>query len=196
MSANKNPEVINPSVHELIKKRWSPRAFKSEMISDHELFSMLEAARWAASSMNEQPWRFIYARKGEAAHDQIVSALMDGNKSWAKDAPVLIATVIKTTLTRNNNPNGAAAHDLGLAIGNLSLQATSLGIGVHQMGGFHRDIIREQFDLPEYYAPVTVLALGYFGDADQLPEGLRERELAVRTRKPLEEIAFNGTFKQ
>ncbi len=196
MSANKNPKVINPSVHELIKKRWSPRAFKSEMISDHELFSMLEAARWAASSMNEQPWRFIYARKGEAAHDQIVSALMDGNKSWAKDAPVLIATVIKTTLTRNNNPNGAAAHDLGLAIGNLSLQATSLGIGVHQMGGFHRDIIREQFDLPEDYAPVTVLALGYFGDADQLPEGLRERELAVRTRKPLEEIAFNGTFKQ
>ncbi|MFT6867550.1 MAG: nitroreductase [Cyclobacteriaceae bacterium] len=182
-------------VHELIAHRWSPRAFKTDMIPDEELFSLFEAARWAASSMNEQPWRFIYARKGEGAYDKIVASLMDGNKPWAKEASVLIATVVKTTFARNNNPNGSAIHDLGLAVGNMSLQATSLGIGVHQIGGFHRDMIREQFDLPTDYAPVTVLALGYFGDADQLPDGLRERERAIRTRKPLEEIAFHGTFK-
>lgn len=180
-------------VNDLITNRWSPRAFKDEAIPDESLFTLLEAASWAASSMNEQPWRFIYARKGEEAFGKIASALMDGNK-WATEAPVLIATVIKKTFVRNGKPNSSAKHDLGLAIGNLSIQATDLGIGLHQMGGFTPNLISEQFELTDDFEPITIIALGYFGNPENLSDQLKERELAERTRKSLSEIAFHGTF--
>ncbi len=177
-----------------IKNRWSPRAFSDQEVTQDDINILMEAARWAASSMNEQPWRFIYAFKGEEAFDKIASSLMPGNVTWASKAPVLIATVIKTTLDRNGRNNGAAAHDLGLAVGNLSIQATSMGIGLHQMGGFDALVITEQFNLSEEYKPISVIASGYYGDADQLDEGLRARELAPRSRKSLDEIAFHGNF--
>ncbi|MFT4833769.1 MAG: nitroreductase [Marinoscillum sp.] len=177
-----------------IKNRWSPRAFSDQEVTQDDLTTLLEAARWAASSMNEQPWRFIYAFKGEEAYDKIASSLMPGNVTWASEAPVLIATVVKTTFDRNGRTNASAAHDLGLAVGNLSIQATTMGIGLHQMGGFDSSIIAEQFNLSEEYKPISVIAAGYFGEANQLEEPLRSRELAPRNRKNLSEIAFHGKF--
>lgn len=182
------------TINELIAQRWSPRSFKETPISDNEIGSLFEAARWAASSMNEQPWRFIYAKKGEEAFDKIAKGLMDGN-AWANQAPLLIATVIKTTMTKNGKPNASAKHDLGLAVGNLSIQATALGLSLHQMGGIYPEVIEEEFDLGEDYKVITLIALGHAGEADQLESPLKERELAERSRKPLNEIAFHGTFK-
>lgn len=180
-------------INNLISERWSPRSFKDQEVTDQEIGSLFEAARWAASSMNEQPWRFIYAKKGEEAFDKITKALMDGN-AWAAQAPLLIATVIRTTMTRNGKPNGSALHDLGLAVGNLSIQATELELSLHQMGGIYPEVIEEEFNLGDDYKAVTLIALGHAGEADQLESPLKERELAERNRKPLNEIAFHGRF--
>ncbi|MFH6982607.1 nitroreductase family protein [Marinoscillum luteum] len=179
-----------------IKDRWSPRAFAPEPIDTKTLNTLFEAMRWASSSMNEQPWRVIYAHKGEEAHKKIVDALMPGNQIWAEQAPVLMVNLVKKTYTRNGAPNKSAHHDLGLAIGNLALQATAEGIGLHQMGGFHKTQLEELFDLPEDYEAVTVIALGYFGDPDQLPEALRNRELEERNRMPIDEFVHHGQFSR
>lgn len=182
------------NVLDLIKQRWSPRAFDSKPIDQHILNTLFEAMRWAASAMNEQPWRAIYAHKGEAAHDKIVEALMEGNQPWARNAPVLMVTLVKKTFNKNGAINSSAHHDLGLAIGNLSIQATQEGISLHQMGGVFHNKLQELFEIPEDYESVTVIALGYLGNPDSLPEALKARELAKRTRKPIEEFAFKGTF--
>lgn len=182
-------------VLDLIKLRWSPRAFDSKPIDEATLSTLFEAMRWAPSAMNEQPWRIIYARKGEDAHQKMVETLMPGNQPWAVNAPVLLITLVKKTHSMTGAVNGAARHDLGLAIGNLSIQATHEGISLHQMGGVHLDKLREAFDIPEDYDPVTVIALGYLGDPETLPEDLKARELAKRTRKPIEEFVFHGHFK-
>ncbi len=180
-------------IHELIAERWSPRAFAQKYIPQEEINSLFEAARWAPSSMNEQPWRFIYAKKGEVGFDKILDSLMDGNTPWAKDAPVLMVTLIKKTFARNGKSNGSASHDLGLAMGNLSIQATELGIALHQMGGFYPDKIKEAFDLPEDVEPKTVVALGYYGEPDQLNDELKienspsEKEMRL-TLSPSEEL--------
>ncbi len=181
-------------VHDLIIKRWSPRAFDPKAITDEELNQLFEAMRWAPSSMNAQPWRMLYARKGEDAFDKIHESLMEGNKSWAINAPVLMLAMIKKTLN-DGSPNASARHDLGLAMGNLLVQATSMGIGVHQMGGFSKEKASELFQLPEDYAPNTVVALGYFGNPDSLPDRLRERELNPRSRNKVEEFVFHGSVK-
>jgi nitroreductase len=190
----KKTAETNYPINDLIANRWSPRAFKAEAIPKEQIFSLLEAARWAPSSMNEQPWRFIYAQKGETAYDQMVDSLLPGNQSWAKEAPLLIATVIKTTFEGSKRVNHSAAHDMGLAVGNLSLQATAYGIGIHQMGGFDRARFNDHFDLSEDYQAITILAMGYYGDPETLDEPLKERELANRKRKSLEEIAFHGAL--
>ncbi|MFY0602183.1 MAG: nitroreductase family protein [Cyclobacteriaceae bacterium] len=181
-------------INELIAERWSPRAFSDDVVTDEEILSLFEAARWAPSSMNEQPWRFIYARKGEEAHNKLVDSLMDGNKPWAKNAPVLIAGIIKKTLTRNGKPNGSARYDLGLAVGNLSIQATDLGLSLHQMGGFSPESIKESFGLTDDYEAVVTIALGHIGDPDSLDDTYAEREKSKRSRKPREEVAFHGKF--
>lgn len=182
-------------VLDLIKLRWSPRAFDSKPIDQATLNTLFEAMRWAPSAMNEQPWRVIYTNKGEDAHQQIVDALMPGNQPWAVNAPVLLVTVVKKTYTMNGAANGAARHDLGLAVGNLSLQATHEGISMHQMGGIYSNKLQEIFNLPEDFEPVTVIALGYVGDPESLPEDLKARELAKRTRKTIDEFTFHGNFK-
>ncbi|WP_421877420.1 nitroreductase family protein [Marinoscillum sp.] len=179
----------------VIKNRWSPRSFSDESITQDTLERLFEALRWAPSAMNEQPWRIIVGRKGDSAYQRMFESLMPGNQPWAAKAPVLLTTLIKKTYTRNGAPNGSAKHDLGLAIGNLSAQATHEGLGLHQMGGFNRSQLAELFNLPEDYEPVTVIALGYPGNPDQLTEDLRARELAPRNRKELNEIIYYGDFK-
>lgn len=190
------PAKTEASLIDPIKDRWSPRAFSNEPISNETLLNLLEAVRWAPSSMNEQPWRLIYARKGEAAHEQIVEALMPGNQTWAKAAPLLLVTIVKTTFDRNGALNRTAQHDLGLAIGNMTIQGTAEGIGFHQMGGVNLDQLSEAFSIPKGFEPVTVIAAGYFGEPDQLPEDLKARELAERKRLRVEEFAGHGEFIQ
>ncbi len=181
-------------VHDLIIKRWSPRAFDPKDISDEELNRLFEAMRWAPSSMNAQPWRVLFARKGEEGFDKLVEALAEGNKPWAKEAPVLMMAMIKKTLP-DGSPNGSARHDLGLAMGNLLVQATSMGLGVHQMGGFSREKAIELFKIPENLAPNTIIALGHFGDPDQLSDKLKQRELNPRKRNEVREFVFHNALK-
>jgi nitroreductase len=183
------------AINELIATRRSPRAFSSQPVEKEKLAALFEAARWSASSMNEQPWRFIYATKNEAvAYEKILQSLMDGNKVWAHRAPVLIAVIAKTHFDFNNAVNTHAWYDAGQAVSALGIQATELGLAIHQMGGFFHDKLKLFLDVPEVYEPVVVLAVGYPGDPEDLPENLRTRENAPRKRKPLSEIVFKGAW--
>lgn len=178
-------------VQETIRKRWSPRAFASYPVAPETLHQAFEAASWAASAMNEQPWRYIYAHHAnQEVFQKMVDCLLPGNQPWAKNAPVLILALAKTHYD-NGTPNGAALHDLGLANANLILEATALGLHGHFMGGFDAAKTREAFQLPENLQPVTFIALGYVGAAEQLEEPFLSREKAPRQRKPLSEIAFH-----
>ncbi|TGE23604.1 nitroreductase family protein [Hymenobacter metallicola] len=179
-------------VHELIRNRWSPRSFSPQPIAPDTLGQVFEAATWAASAMNEQPWRYIYAHRADTeAFQKLVDCLMPGNQPWAKNAAVLILALTKTHYD-NGTPNGAALHDLGLANGNLILEATALGLHGHFMGGFHRDKVQETFQLPENLQPAVIIALGYQGEAELLEEPFLSREKAPRQRKSVAEIAFEA----
>ena len=182
------PNFEHP-IHELIQKRWSPRAFSSSPVEQKTLLTLLEAARWAASSMNEQPWRFIYAtREQPGRFNKLVNCMADGNRVWAANAPALILTLAKTYFEKSNEPNRWAYHDLGLAIGNLTTQASALDLFVHSMGGFNVEKAIELFSISAQYEPVTIIAIGYVGKPETLPDQLRKREIAVQQRKPLDEI--------
>jgi len=182
-------------IHDLIRRRWSPRAFSEQPIETDKLLSVLEAARWAPSSRNEQPWAFLVATKDNPEdYEALAGVLMDSNRAWAGNAPVLILTLTHTRLEKDGQPNRHSFHDLGQATANLIFQATSLGLAAHQMGGFHADAARERFRIPEGWEPVSVIALGYPGNAESLPEALRERETVQRRRKPLGEFVFSGNW--
>lgn len=182
-------------VHALIAGRWSPYGFADRPVSDEDLRSILEAARWAASSYNEQPWSYVVATKGEPEEFQrLLSCLVEANQQWAQAAPVLILACTRMTFTRNGKPNAAAAHDLGLAAGNLSLEATARGLSVHQMIGIVPERARATYQIPDDVQPLTALAIGYAADPGQLPEKLRQRDLAPRQRKPLAEFVYGGTW--
>lgn len=179
-----------------IKNRWSPRAFSEESVPNEHLQLMFEAARWAPSSMNEQPWRFVVARKEEgAAWERMFASLMDGNKIWAEKAPVLIAVLAKKNFDRNGRPNRHAWFDAGQAVANMITQATDLGLVAHQMGGFESDLARNNLAVPNEYDIVAIIAVGFIGDKDLLPEKLKAREEAPRKRLPLEEIVHEGHFR-
>jgi len=180
-------------VHDLIVKRWSPRAFSPKPVPPDVLRSLFEAARWAASSYNDQPWSYMVATKDDEKNfSKMLSVLMDMNAAWAKDAPVLAISVARQNFKHNGTPNRVALHDVGAASAQLTFEATSRGLLVHQMGGFHRDKAREAFGIPEGWEPVSALAIGYPGDPETLPEPLRKTELAERTRKPLSEFVMSG----
>ncbi|HEX3372164.1 MAG TPA: nitroreductase family protein, partial [Candidatus Acidoferrales bacterium] len=148
-------------VHELIRERWSPRAFSDRHVEPEKLLSLLEAARWAASSANEQPWAFLVATKDDPKnHEAVAGVLVDSNREWAENAPVLILSFAHTQFTKNGRPNRYAFHDVGQAVANLSLQATALGLTLHQMAGFNADAARERFAVPADWQPVSVIALG------------------------------------
>ncbi len=182
-------------IEELLARRLSPRAFSSQPVEKEKLNLLFEAARWAPSSYNEQPWRFLVAARDEKGqYDRILGTLMEGNRLWARHAPVLILAVAKKDFSHSGQPNRHALYDTGQAVANLTVQATALELDVHQMAGFDADKARRAFRIPEGYEAVTVMAVGYRGDPEDLPEPLRSREAAPRTRKPIEEIVFSGSW--
>ncbi len=184
-------------VTELIRKRWSARAFSKQSIDDDTLFTLFEAAGWAASANNEQPWRYIYAkREDKEAFEKMVNCLMPSNQPWAKNAAVLILCLAKTTMGAENKPNIAAHHDVGLSNATLLLQAVSQNIYGHMMGGYDRVKTKSEFTIPDNHDMVIFMALGYLDAPETLEEPFKARELTPRTRKELTEIVFHkhGTF--
>jgi nitroreductase len=185
----------NHPIHGLLAERWSPYAFQDRLVSEADLCSLFEAARWAASSYNEQPWSYIVSTKeNPELFQQLLSCLVDANQFWAKDAPVLALGIVSHKFTRNQEDNRAAIHDLGLATSNLVVEATARGICVHQMIGILPDKARELFEIPEGYEAWTAMAIGYQGDPMTLPDALKERDLMPRQRKPLEQFVFSGKW--
>jgi nitroreductase len=175
-------------VLDVLADRWSPRAFAADdAVDDGRLASALEAARWAPSANNTQPWRFVVAHRGSEAHERIHHALVGFNQVWAGNAAVLIVAVAETVSTEGR-PLHFASYDLGQSVAHLSVQAHHDGLYVHQMGGFDRDAVRDAFGLDHRLEPMTVIALGPIGDASDLPESLQEREVAPRVRLPLSEL--------
>jgi nitroreductase len=182
---------------ELLKRRWSPRVFSDQMVEPEKLLSLFEAARWAPSSFNEQPWSFVLATKQKPEeHASLLSCLVEGNQRWARQAPVLMVSVAKLKFDHTGKPNRHAFYDVGLAVGNLMVQATALDLFVHQMAGFSPEKVAEIYSIPDEFAPVAAIALGYGADAKDLPEPSREFELGPRSRKPIQSFVFEGQWGQ
>jgi len=187
----KRAETIYP-IHEVLERRWSPRAFADRPIEAEKLRSLFEAARWTASSMNEQPWRFILACRTHAEDfEKAAACLLPQNRAWAQHAPVLVFAIAKKAFSQNDQPNRVAIYDLGQAAANLVMQATSHGLSVHQMAGIDVQKVRETYGVPAEFEPETAMAIGYPGDPETLPEELRRREIAPRTRHPFEKFVFS-----
>jgi nitroreductase len=179
----------------MISERWSPYAFADRPVSDDDLRCLFEAARWGASSYNEQPWRYIVATKASPADfERVLSCLVEGNQIWAKAAPVLALGCTSLNFTLNGKPNAAAEHDLGLASATLTFEATARGLSVHQMIGILPDKARELYRIPDGIRPLTGLAIGYAADPSILAENLRGRDLAPRTRRSLSEFVFGSQW--
>ncbi len=177
-----------------ISERFSPLAFADMPLTEEKIRLLFEAARWAPSAFNEQPWRFIYATKSHPSeYNLLLSFLVEGNRIWAKNAPLIGISLTRVNSQYNRKPNKFAFHDLGLAMGGLLAQATSMGIKVHQMGGFSVEDAREGLLIPKEFEPLAMFAAGYYGKPDELPEDLRKRELAERKRKPLSEVVSIGS---
>ena len=177
---------------ELLSQRWSPRAFSDKEIPSADLEKLFVAASWAASSFNEQPWRFFLGRRGDATHKKIFDSLVEFNQMWAKSAPVLVLSIAKMVFSHNASPNAFGLHDTGAATAYLALQATVLGLHAHSMAGFDKAKARDSFGVPPEYEIGSVTAVGYLGDPASLPEAYREKELEPRTRKPVTEIVFSA----
>lgn len=183
------------AVAPVICKRRSPRAFSDRPLDTASIASILEAARWAPSAFNEQPWRFIFAAKPNTEEFKtMLACLVEANQVWAKNAYLLIILVVKKNFDFNGKENRWAYHDCGLAMENLLLQATELGIASHPMAGFSVQAVKDAYGVPDDYEPMVAVAIGYGGDPDSLPDDLRERENAPRERNPLCETAFCGKW--
>ena len=187
---------VEHEVHEFIKNRWSPRSFDDKRIEKETILSLFEAARWAASAYNEQPWRFVYATKDNREnYNKLLECVNENNRVWIATAPLLILTVIKNDMVRDNKPNRCAMHDLGLATGNIMAEAMSLDLYVHVISGFDSEKACTLFNISSAYSPVTMITVGYLGKPDALPEKFKAPETSPRTRKKIEEFAFEGIFK-
>lgn len=188
-----------PAAHPIapvLAARWSPRSFEERAVPDSALSQVLEAARWASSCLNEQPWNYVVARKDREAeaYAKLFDCLSPNNKGWAGRAPVLMLGIARTHFSGNGNPNRHAAYDLGQATANLAAQAAELGLQVHQMAGFDAAKAREVLAIPEGFDPLVMISLGHPGPADVLPEALAARETAPRARKPIADFVHLGTW--
>lgn len=189
------PAANDFPVHQLIRDRWSPRAFADKPIPKDVLRSLFEAARWAPSSNNEQPWSYLVATKEDSENfDKMLGVLVEFNVGWAKNAAALAIAVAELTFPKNNAPNRNAQYDTGAASALLSVEATARGLAVHQMAGFDPEKARQAFAIPAGWEAIAALAIGYPGDPDSLPPKLKERELAPRTRKPISEFVMAGQW--
>ena len=187
------PAETQYPIEEILRRRWSPRAFSDRLVEPEKLQSLFEAARWAASSFNEQPWNFIVATKQNAEeYARLLSCLVEGNQRWARAVPVLMVSVAKLNFDKTGKPNRHAFHDVGLAMGNVLVQATALGLFVHQMAGFSPEKVREIYGVPEGFEPVAAIAIGYGLVADELPKAFREFDLGARRRKPVNSFVFEA----
>ena len=182
-------------IHELLTQRWSPYAFDARPVSEQTLCALFEAARWAPSSYNAQPWSYVVATQAQpAAFQRLVECLVEGNQVWAKSAPALAIGCSRLNFEHNGQPNAACLHDLGLASANLTLEATARGLYVHQMIGILPDKARELFAIPEDVRPLTGLAIGYVAPSETLPEKLRERDENPRQRKSIDQFVFGDRW--
>ncbi len=187
--------VIEQPLVDVISNRKSSRAYADTSIEPEKIQAIFEAARWAPSSSNEQPWAYIYATKDQPElWGKLFDALIEGNKIWAERAPLLILSMIRKNSFSNEKPNPSAKYDLGAANAFLSLQATHLGLNVHQMGGFDREKVKLNLNIPDSHEAAVMLAIGYLGDAALLPAFLQEREVAPRSRYTQEAFVMNNSF--
>jgi nitroreductase len=185
------------TIHELIASRWSGRAYDSSRPVEREQFiSLLEAARWAPSCYGDQPWRFIVFDRmtNMSAWEKAQLCLSEGNREWAKHAPLLILACADSVMSKNGNPNRWGQYDTGAAAISLCLQATALGLMVHQMGGFDSGKAREAFDVPARYELMAMMTVGYQLDEDEISDEMKDREYNERTRNPLGDNFYYGTW--
>jgi len=187
------PADTDRPIHPLIRGRWSPRAFSDRLIEPSTLATILEAARWAPSAYNDQPWHYLVAlRQDPGEHARLLGCLVEGNRAWAAGAAALLLGVARTRFAHDGSANRFHMHDAGQAAALLVIQAEALGIRAHQMGGYSARKAREAYGIPEGFEPASAFALGYPADPAALADRVRERELEPRDRRPLSEIAFRG----
>lgn len=196
MSHPKRPAPAAEPIHDLISHRWSPRAFDARPVEPEKLRALFEAARWASSSYNAQPWYFIVATKDDPEnYKKVLDSFVEFNQGWAKNAPVVALSVAGHKMPHDGSQNRHAFHDVGQAAANLALEATNLGLQIHQMAGIIPDKARQIFSIPADYEAVAGIAIGYPGDPMTLPEGrLRDTETGPRDRKPVSSFVFTGAW--
>ncbi len=184
-------------IHELLERRWSPRAYdKSKPVSRAQILSLIEAARWAPSCNGDEPWRYLLWNRAddEAGWQKAFDTLSENNKKWCANVPVLMLSCAGSVFGHSGKPNRHTQHDTGMASLNLSLQAVALGLIAHQMGGFDSEKIRAAFSIPAEYTLMAMLAVGYQADPSVLPEDVKAKELTPRKRKPVGECFFAGAW--
>jgi nitroreductase len=189
------PAETQYPIEDLIARRWSPRAFQERPVEPEKLKRVFEAARWAPSSNNEQPWRFLTAtRESESDYDKLFSCLSESNAKWVFRAPVLMLSVASLFFEDDGKPNRHALHDTGMAVENLVIQAAALGLLAHQMAGYDVEKARTRCQIPSGFEPVAMIALGYPGDPAVLPDYLRQREVKLRERQPIGDFVFSADW--
>jgi nitroreductase len=194
MAHEKDARPDHP-IQPVLARRWSPYVFADTEVSPTDICAILEAARWAPSSYNEQPWRYLLARRSDPQRfEKLLSCLVEANQAWAKHVPVLLVGVAMLTFSRNGKPNKAALHDLGLASGNICVEATARGLFVHQMIGILPERVRELYRLPDGSEALTALALGHLGAGNGVDEALRTRDRTPRSRRPLAAFVFEDAW--
>lgn len=189
------PAPADHPIHDLLARRWSPRAFAEEALAPAEVASLFEAARWAPSAFNEQPWAFLVAGREDAeGFRRALHGLNDVNRVWAQSAGLLAYGLVRPAFVKGDRPNRHALYDLGGAVAQLTVQAAALGLFVHQMAGIDPEKVREDHGVPTDWDVVVGLAIGRYGDPEKLPEVYAEREGAPRARKPLGELLHQGRW--
>ena len=189
------PAITQEPINELLQQRWSPRAFSGAGIDDATMIKILEAGRWAPSAFNAQPWRYIVARReDEAAFAKMVDCLMPGNQAWAVNAAALAIVCVQKKQNDDGSYNPMPYYNVGLSVAQMVVEAASNGLFTHQMAGINRPKMIEAYGIPAEFAPACAIAIGHMGNADDLPDQLKEREMTPRARKALSEIVFADTW--